>query len=77
MIACVDVDRGILMTFGSGAYGCLGHGNSNDVSQVYLLSVCLSAVTVGTGSVLLGSCLSAVTIGTGSLLLGSHWFSSC
>ena len=50
MIACVDVDRGILMTFGSGAYGCLGHGNSNDVSQVYLLSVCLSAVTVGTGS---------------------------
>ena len=33
------------MTFGSGAYGCLGHGNCNDVSQVCLLvslSVCLS-----------------------------------
>ena len=27
-------DRGILMTFGSGANGCLGHGNYNDVSQV-------------------------------------------
>ena len=32
------------MTFGSGAYGCLGHGNCNDVSQVCLLvtlSLCL------------------------------------
>lgn len=27
-------DRGILMTFGSGVYGCLGHGNYNDVAQV-------------------------------------------
>jgi len=32
------------MTFGSGACGCLGHGNSNDVSQVCLhamLSLCV------------------------------------
>jgi len=34
------------MTFGSGAYGCLGHGNCNDVSQVCLhvtlsLSLCV------------------------------------
>ena len=46
---CVGcVDRGILMTFGSGTYGCLGHGNYNDVSQVayvrlfLCLCVCLS-----------------------------------
>ena len=30
-------DRGILMTYGSGANGCLGHGNFNDVTQVKLL----------------------------------------
>jgi len=29
------------MTFGSGAYGCLGHGNCNDISQV-CLSACVS-----------------------------------
>ena len=43
------LDRGILMTFGSGAYGCLGHGNCNDISQVCLhvlssLSVCMWAM---------------------------------
>lgn len=27
-------DRGILMTFGSGSNGCLGHGDFNDVAQV-------------------------------------------
>lgn len=27
-------DRGIIMTFGSGSNGCLGHGNFTDVSQV-------------------------------------------
>lgn len=27
-------DRGIIMTFGSGSNGCLGHGNFNDVTQV-------------------------------------------
>ncbi len=31
--ACLT-DRGILMTFGSGANGCLGHANYNDVAQV-------------------------------------------
>ena len=38
------------MTFGSGAYGCLGHGNCNDVSQVCLSvcqSVCLSVCYSG------------------------------
>ena len=30
-------DRGILMTFGSGANGCLGHGNYNDVSQAKIV----------------------------------------
>ena len=30
--ACVT-DRGILMTFGSGSSGCLGHGNFHDVKQ--------------------------------------------
>lgn len=39
-VACGDLftacltDRGILMTYGSGANGCLGHGNLNDVTQV-------------------------------------------
>lgn len=27
-------DRGIIMTFGSGSNGCLGHGNFTDVTQV-------------------------------------------
>ncbi|XP_038014112.1 serine/threonine-protein kinase Nek8 isoform X2 [Motacilla alba alba] len=31
--ACLT-DRGIIMTFGSGSNGCLGHGNFTDVSQV-------------------------------------------
>ncbi|ELU04715.1 hypothetical protein CAPTEDRAFT_111937 [Capitella teleta] len=34
--ACLT-DRGILMTFGSGANGCLGHGNYNDVSQAKIV----------------------------------------
>lgn len=29
-------DRGIIMTFGSGSNGCLGHGNFNDVTQVHV-----------------------------------------
>lgn len=33
-------DRGIIMTFGSGSNGCLGHGNFNDVTQVHV-SHCL------------------------------------
>ena len=32
-VACLT-DRGILMTYGSGANGCLGHGNLNDVTSV-------------------------------------------
>ena len=27
-------DRGILMTFGSGSNGCLGHGNYHDIQHV-------------------------------------------
>ena len=34
IVSHLFLDRGILMTFGSGANGCLGHGNFNDVSQV-------------------------------------------
>lgn len=29
-----SADRGIIMTFGSGSNGCLGHGSLNDLSQV-------------------------------------------
>ncbi|KAM9733139.1 serine/threonine-protein kinase Nek8 [Menidia menidia] len=38
-VSCGDLfticmtDRGIIMTFGSGSNGCLGHGNFNDVTQ--------------------------------------------
>lgn len=38
-VACGDLftacltDRGIIMTFGSGSNGCLGHGSLNDISQ--------------------------------------------
>ncbi|KAL5016244.1 hypothetical protein ScPMuIL_005833 [Solemya velum] len=39
-IACLT-DRGILMTFGSGANGCLGHGNYNDVSQAKIVEALL------------------------------------
>lgn len=31
----IHVDRGILMTFGSGANGCLGHGDNVDIAQVW------------------------------------------
>merc|ERR1712117_825299 len=34
--ACVT-DRGILMTFGSGSSGCLGHGNFHDVKQLKIV----------------------------------------
>ncbi|EDO46185.1 predicted protein [Nematostella vectensis] len=34
--ACLT-DRGILMTFGSGTYGCLGHGTTNYVSQAKIV----------------------------------------
>ncbi|XP_013395622.1 serine/threonine-protein kinase Nek8-like, partial [Lingula anatina] len=46
-VACGDLftacltDRGILMTFGSGANGCLGHGNFNDVSQAKIVEALL------------------------------------
>ena len=34
--ACVT-DRGILMTFGGGSSGCLGHGNFQDVKQLKIV----------------------------------------
>lgn len=46
-VACGDLftacltDRGILMTFGSGANGCLGHGNFNEVSQAKIVEALL------------------------------------
>ena len=36
-VLALSPDRGILMTFGSGVYGCLGHGNYNDVAQVEVI----------------------------------------
>ncbi len=32
---CVCSDKGILMTFGSGANGSLGHGDYSDVKEVH------------------------------------------
>lgn len=53
--ACLT-DRGILMTFGSGAHGCLGHGNFQDVSQAKivesLLGYEISHVACGTSHVM-------------------------
>ncbi|KAH9518439.1 Serine/threonine-protein kinase Nek8, partial [Bulinus truncatus] len=46
-VACGDLftacltDRGILMTFGSGANGCLGHGNCNNVTQAKIVEALL------------------------------------
>ena len=46
-VACGDLhtacltDRGILMTFGSGSNGCLGHGSFQDVDKVWFLAVFL------------------------------------
>uniref|UniRef100_A0A8C6NH13 Serine/threonine-protein kinase Nek8 n=1 Tax=Nothobranchius furzeri TaxID=105023 RepID=A0A8C6NH13_NOTFU len=37
---CVT-DRGIIMTFGSGSNGCLGHGNFNDVTQPKIVEALL------------------------------------
>lgn len=34
MLTCHFSDKGILMTFGSGANGCLGHGDHSDVKEV-------------------------------------------
>ncbi|XP_067928764.1 serine/threonine-protein kinase Nek8-like isoform X2 [Watersipora subatra] len=39
-IACVT-DRGILMTFGSGANGCLGHGDNLDIAQAKIVEALL------------------------------------
>nr|XP_033778339.1 LOW QUALITY PROTEIN: serine/threonine-protein kinase Nek8 [Geotrypetes seraphini] len=38
--ACLT-DRGIIMTFGSGSNGCLGHGNFNDVTQPKIVEALL------------------------------------
>ncbi|XP_033115096.1 serine/threonine-protein kinase Nek8-like [Anneissia japonica] len=38
--ACLT-DRGILMTYGSGAHGCLGHGNYHDVTQAKIVEALL------------------------------------
>ncbi|OXB59540.1 hypothetical protein ASZ78_004513 [Callipepla squamata] len=38
--ACLT-DRGIIMTFGSGSNGCLGHGNFTDVSQPKIVEALL------------------------------------
>ncbi|XP_043910354.1 serine/threonine-protein kinase Nek8 [Protopterus annectens] len=38
--ACLT-DRGLIMTFGSGSNGCLGHGNFNDVTQPKIVEALL------------------------------------
>lgn len=54
-VACLT-DRGILMTFGSGANGCLGHGNYNDITQAKIVEALLgyevSHVSCGASHVL-------------------------
>ncbi|XP_008826906.1 serine/threonine-protein kinase Nek8 isoform X2 [Nannospalax galili] len=46
-VACGDLftacltDRGIIMTFGSGSNGCLGHGNLTDISQPTIVEALL------------------------------------
>ncbi|XP_074641765.1 serine/threonine-protein kinase Nek8-like [Tubulanus polymorphus] len=46
-VACGDLftacltDRGIMMTFGSGANGCLGHGNFHDISHAKIVEALL------------------------------------
>ncbi|XP_055476501.1 serine/threonine-protein kinase Nek8 isoform X3 [Psammomys obesus] len=46
-VACGDLftacltDRGIIMTFGSGSNGCLGHGNFTDISQPTIVEALL------------------------------------
>ncbi|XP_049557689.1 serine/threonine-protein kinase Nek8 isoform X3 [Orcinus orca] len=46
-VACGDLftacltDRGIIMTFGSGSNGCLGHGSLNDISQPTIVEALL------------------------------------
>ncbi|XP_048837935.1 serine/threonine-protein kinase Nek8 isoform X1 [Brienomyrus brachyistius] len=46
-VSCGDLfttcltDRGIIMTFGSGSNGCLGHGNFNDVAQPKIVEALL------------------------------------
>ncbi|XP_041360031.1 serine/threonine-protein kinase Nek8-like [Gigantopelta aegis] len=53
--ACLT-DRGILMTYGSGASGCLGHGNFNDVGQAKIVEALLGyeviLVSCGTSHVM-------------------------
>uniref|UniRef100_A0A4W5RQ10 non-specific serine/threonine protein kinase n=1 Tax=Hucho hucho TaxID=62062 RepID=A0A4W5RQ10_9TELE len=47
-VSCGDLfttcmtERGIIMTFGSGSNGCLGHGNFNDVTQPKIVEVQVS-----------------------------------
>ncbi|XP_070562711.1 serine/threonine-protein kinase Nek8-like [Ptychodera flava] len=53
--ACLT-DRGILMTYGSGANGCLGHGNHHDVTQAKIVEALLGfeviLVSCGTSHVI-------------------------
>ncbi|XP_077981565.1 serine/threonine-protein kinase Nek8-like [Glandiceps talaboti] len=53
--ACLT-DRGILMTYGSGANGCLGHGNYHDVTQAKIVEALLGfeviLVSCGTSHVI-------------------------
>ncbi|KAG9331068.1 hypothetical protein JZ751_020289 [Albula glossodonta] len=41
LFATCMTDRGIIMTFGSGSNGCLGHGNFNDVTQPKIVEALL------------------------------------
>ena len=53
---CFSADRGIIMTWGSGEHGCLGHGNTNDVSKASvvedLVGCTVTTISCGTAHVM-------------------------
>lgn len=72
IVLCLSVgitaDRGILMTYGSGTQGCLGHGNYHDVMQVLQLILTFSpCFTVAI----------EVCDFTGYMLAGQVWCMTC
>ncbi|XP_033279262.1 serine/threonine-protein kinase Nek8 isoform X4 [Orcinus orca] len=86
-VACGDLftacltDRGIIMTFGSGSNGCLGHGSLNDISQPTIVEALLGyemvQVACGASHVLALSTereLFAWGRGDGALACGSNRF---
>ena len=44
---CLFEDRGMLLTFGSGSHGCLGHGGNTDVTKPKIVEALLGYSVVG------------------------------